>query len=123
MRITFTRTGGLVAAPGLLVRATAVFTATAGETTADRGYRRFFNEAESRHVTQAALAVCADLDSGPARRGVGRPDAFRFRFEIESGSDTVSLDDVDLPASAAMRVLSDWVAEKATRIVLREHSG
>jgi len=79
-------------------------------------------EEERTKLTHAALQVCAEFAAGSARSDVAEPDAFRFRFDIDDGSQLVSLENVDLPASAAMRVLSDWAQEESTRIVLHVRS-
>ena len=120
MVIRFVRSGGLVAAPGLQVRAWATLDqADGGDVRSEDGYHRRLDEAEGRALLADGRALSAADRPGrtePARR----PDAYRFRFTIESSAGTADLHDgladADLAQPAFARLV-EWASREADAVV------
>src|SRR5438105_11231050 len=73
MVMTFTRTGGLVAAPGLNVRASVALDDSGGNVTTEDGYWRDVDAAESARLIVDAEAVAAVVAARGESRA-GHPD-------------------------------------------------
>ena len=124
MRITFSRTGGLVAAPRLRVRAEVALDAAGGEVTTADGYRRTLDSAESAALFADAEAALAAIERrGEPSHGAshhGSPDAFRLEVTITAdNSRTVVVrgDDAELAATPALARLGEWAGREAEAIV------
>ena len=121
MLITFTRTGGLVAAPGLRVRAAVTLEASGGEvtTTAD-GYRRTLDSPESAALFADAQAALATIERPCGAGHHGSPDAFRLEVTITADdlrTVVVRSDDAELAAIPALARLGEWATREAEAIV------
>ncbi len=120
MVIAFTRTGGLVAAPGLQVRASVTLGPQGGEVTSADSYHRTLDASEAATLLQDATATLAQSTS---LRGGGkghRPaDAFRLTLRLDSGSEAVDLsaDDAELASVPPFARLVDWALREADTIV------
>ena len=135
VKISFVRSGGLVAAPGLQVRALLTLDASGGVVVSEPDYRRVVELQESAELAGAAeaLAHTSRKDEGVASRhdqtvaaGAARApstaarDAFRFQFTIESSSGvqaTLRASDVDLSGPPELGRLVQWAAREADAIV------
>jgi len=120
MVITFTRTGGIVAAPGLKVHASATVDSRGGEVTSDQGYQRMLDASEAARLLQdttATIAQAGRLRAGS--RGHRPADAFRLALTLDSGSEAVDLsaDDGDSASLPEFARLVDWALREADAIV------
>jgi hypothetical protein len=117
MKLTFTRTGGLVAAPGLQVQAVVTIDPDRGEVTAE-DYRRVLGQDE-RAALLADVASVAHTQPAPQRTAPRAPDAYRFRFSIGNGQATTTIDvGASQPSlSPALARLVDWASREADAIV------
>ena len=135
VKISFVRSGGLVAAPGLQVRALVTLDASGGVVVAEPDYRRVVDPQESADLAGAAdalahtfrqahgvasrhdQAVAADAERAPS---AAARDAFRFQFTIESSSGVrvdLRASDVDLSGPPELGRLVQWAAREADAIV------
>ena len=130
MLITFARTGGLVAAPRLRVRAVVALDAAGGEVSTADGYRRTLDLAESAApFADAGEALAAIECWGEARHGASRqgsPDAFRLDVTITgdySQTVVVPRDAAELTAVPAVARLGRWAEREAEAIVRQRFEG
>ena len=119
MRLRFTRTGGIVAAPGLDVRGSATLDYPGAAVTAERGYARPLTPDEAAGLRTSAGAVLASSAGQsadpPIRRG---RDVFRFAIEIDAGTRSAEwrgLEEGDA-GDPALEALVAWVSREAMRI-------
>jgi hypothetical protein len=114
-RLSFVRSGGLVAAPGLLVRADVTFDASGGEVSTVEGYRRPLEPAEAAALIAAtegvAVREAADLKSAPAA------DAFRYEMTIERAGKPLTLRGDASSVDPSIVRLVTWVSAEADRIL------
>jgi len=116
LTITFSRTGGLVAAPGLRVRGVAVLTDEGGTVSAG-AYARAISTEEA-----AALAAAAREAIDECRRHLVQPapapDAFRYSFTIAGDRDETAFGTSDAgPSPPAVARLVAWARTEADAIV------
>jgi hypothetical protein len=136
VKISFVRSGGFVAAPGLQVRAWVTLDASGGVVVAEPDYRRAVDPLESADLAAAAEALAHTFRQA---RGVASPhdppvaadaartpsaaarDAFRFQFTIESSSGAqadLRASDVDVKSGPPeLGRLVQWAAREADAIV------
>src|SRR5437763_1088744 len=91
MTLTFTRSGGLVGAPGLRVHGTVEIAPGQGLVTSADGYRRPLGDQEAAGLRQdgeAALASGTLAMSGES----GGADAFRFRLMIADETRSLTIE-------------------------------
>jgi hypothetical protein len=118
MRLTFVRSGGFAAAPGLRVEASVTIDAATREVVADPDYRRTLDPEES-----AALAEDAERLLRAGRLSPSSPearDSFRFQLIIDDASGASAAVEWCDPASSAPPALArliQWVAREADAIV------
>jgi hypothetical protein len=136
VKISFVRSGGFVAAPGLQVRASVTLDASGGVVVAEPDYHRVVDPQESADLARAAEALAHTFrqDHGVASRhdhlvtadaartpSTAARDAFRFQFTIESSSGAqaeVRASDVDLKSGPPeLGRLVQWAAREADAIV------
>ena len=130
MLITFARTGGLVAAPGLGVRAAVALDAAGGEVTMADGYRRTLDSAEGTALFADAEEALAAIERrggvSPTASHHGSPDAFRLDVTISADNSrmaVVASDAAELAAIPALARLSEWAAREADAIVRHRFEG
>ena len=127
VKLSFARSGGLVAAPGLQIRASATLEVSGGVVVADPDYRRLVDPQESAEVMSAAEALADALrqahgavDDAPRAQTAAR-DAFQFQFTIETASGTradfVSSEADAMNRPADCRRLVQWASREADAIV------
>jgi hypothetical protein len=136
VKISFVRSGGFVAAPGLQVRASVTLDASGGVVVAEPDYHRVVDPQESADLARAAEALAHTFrqDHGVASRhdhlvaadaartpSTAARDAFRFQFTIESSSGAhadLRASDVDLKSGPPeLGRLVQWAAREADAIV------
>ena len=136
VKISFVRSGGFVAAPGLQVRGWVTLGASGGVVVAEPDYRRVVDPQESADVARAAEALAHTFRQAPgvasrhdhpvAADAARRPstatrDAFRFQFIIESSSGAqadLKASDADLKSGPPeLGRLVEWAAREADAIV------
>jgi hypothetical protein len=113
-RLTFVRSGGLVAAPGLLVRADVTIDGSRGDVSTADGYHRSLEAAEAEELVAATNDVSArdvaDLKDGLAA------DAFRYEFTITRGGRAVIVRGEGSTVDTAVARLVEWASAEADRI-------
>jgi hypothetical protein len=118
MRFSFARMGGIVAAPGLQVRASVRADDTGGEVTSEPDYRRIIDAAEGSALARDArqVAQASVIESRTTAR-----DAVRYAFTIETstGEDAdVRASDADADtATPELARLVEWARREADAIV------
>jgi len=136
VKISFVRSGGFVAAPGLQVRASVTLDASGGVVVAEPDYHRVVDPPESADLARAAEALARTIRQDPDEASRHDPlvaadaartpstaarDAFRFQFTIESSSGAhadLRASDVDLKSGPPeLDRLVEWAAREADAIV------
>jgi hypothetical protein len=119
MRVTFVRSGGFAAVPGLRVAATVTLDdSSAAFVEAEPAYRRDLDASESERLMVAARDVIAHGEQLGSPGGADR-DAYQFAFTLEDGGRqvnvSVSSGSSSLPPS--LRTLVDWASRESAAIV------
>ena len=128
VKLSFARSGGLVAAPGLQIRASATLEVSGGLVVADPDYQRVLDPQESAAVMSAAETLARSVPRvlDAAHVAVSEPtarDAFRFQFTIETSSgdraDLLTSEPDSRSGPAELGSLVRWAAREADAIVRR----
>ena len=115
IRLTFTRSGGLVAAPGLRVQASATLTGDGGDVVSSDGYCRRIGSDEAARLMADCDAVSAQWlrlksHSSPSA------DAFVFALTIASEGRHVEIDSRRIGESPEQVRIIAWVSAEADLI-------
>lgn len=116
MTITFLRTGGFAAIPGLRIRATAVLSPDGGRVSAGN-YTREMNAAEADALAAAAREAIAEASSSSSLNTAAR-DAFVYQFSIvEDDGAVTAVTAIDAgPSPPALQRLVDWARTESAAI-------
>ena len=121
MRIAFSRSGGLAAAPGLQVRGSATLDPSGGDVTSEPDYHRNLDAAESMSLMNNAEAARAAAEELPTAGNPRARDAYQFSISIDtpqSGSATIRVQGDAAPTDPpAIARLVEWVSREADAIV------
>jgi hypothetical protein len=114
--MTFSRSGGVAAVPGLRVHATVSFDASGGTVSAG-DYSRSMSAGEAAALAASARHAMADMRARPPS-SAGARDAFVYRFSIAADDRNVMLTLVDdgLPRPEPEQRLLDWARAEAAAI-------
>ena len=118
VRLSFTRSGGLLAAPGLRVQASVTVETHGGEVVSAGGYWRTMDAEESGELIANLEAVSRELsiDDGPPSQ---TRDAFMFTFAIEIDDQRVEIDNRGSRQSSGLQQLVEWASREADAIIRR----
>jgi hypothetical protein len=116
--MTFVRSGGLAGAPGLRVAASVRVDWSGGEVVAP-AYLRQVGAAEAAALLADGEAIASSAHEMHVRTGASSPDAFRFSFTIQTGTDAVEVPSgAELGAArASLDRLLAWAGKEAQEIV------
>jgi len=118
--ISFVRSGGFTAAPGLRVSGTVTIDDGGASVRAEPSYRRVLGEDERQLLLEAGQALLGRNETISSAPGPVR-DAYQFAFTVgEEGKHvTVTADSGSLASSGPLQTLIEWASREAASILKR----